>query len=145
MSSNYWASTQHLHWEVPQFEAKRVFRDEDIALVQQFPLPEQSLLNQYLQQRGSSTKRRTHLVLILIPEITKLGKRLNTRQLVLATTQVFVLRFYTKVEIRRTNPYLVIATAFYLACKIEECPHHIRIVVSEAQTLWPGIALVAHD
>jgi hypothetical protein len=56
----------------------------------------------------------------------------------MATAQLYIRRFYSKVEIRRTNPYLVIATAVYLACKMEECPHHIRLVVSEGRTLWPG-------
>lgn len=56
----------------------------------------------------------------------------------MATAQMYIKRFYTKVEIRRTNPYLVISTAVYLACKMEECPHHIRVVVSEARSLWPA-------
>lgn len=30
------------------------------------------------------------------------------------------------------------ATALYLACKMEECPLHIRVVVSEAKNMWPG-------
>lgn len=47
-------------------------------------------------------------------------------------------RFYTKVEFQQTNPYLVLTTAFYLACKMEECPQHIRFVVGEARGLWPG-------
>lgn len=51
---------------------------------------------------------------------------------------MYLKRFYTKVEIRRTNPYLVLATAVYLACKMEECPQHIRLVVSEARSLWPA-------
>ena len=59
----------------------------------------------------------------------------------MATAQLYIRRFYSKVEIRRTNPYLVIATAVYLACKMEECPHHIRLVVSEGRTLWPGTFL----
>src|SRR5437762_11010243 len=76
-------------------------------------------------------------------ELTKLGKRLTIRQQALATAQVYVRRFYTKVEIRRTNPYLVLTTAFYLACKMEECPQHIRFVVSEAKGLWPGSSLLS--
>ena len=60
------------------------------------------------------------------------------RQQALATAQVYLRRFFTKVEIRRTNPYLVLATSLYLACKMEECPQHIRVVVSEARTIWPG-------
>jgi len=56
----------------------------------------------------------------------------------MATAQVYIKRFYSKVEIRRTNPYLVLTTAVYLACKMEECPQHIRMVVQEARQLWPG-------
>lgn len=71
-------------------------------------------------------------------EITRLGKRLQIRQQAMATAQLYIRRVYTKVEIRKTNPYLVIATAVYLACKMEECPQHIRLVVSEARQNWPG-------
>lgn len=75
---------------------------------------------------------------MLLLEIARLGKRLGVRQQAMATAQLYIRRFYSKVEIRRTNPYLVIATAVYLACKMEESPHHIRLVVSEGRTLWPG-------
>lgn len=61
------------------------------------------------------------------------------RQPVLATALVFVRRFYYKVDIRQSNPYQVLSTAFYLACKVEECPQHIRVIVSEARQLWQGI------
>lgn len=54
----------------------------------------------------------------------------------MATAQVYLKRFYTRVEIRRTNPYLVITTAIYLACKMEESPQHIRLIVTEARQLW---------
>lgn len=77
------------------------------------------------------------------PEISRLGKRLQVRQQAMATAQLYVRRFYSKVEIRRTNPYLVIATAVYLACKMEESPQHIRLVVTEARSLWPGIRLLS--
>ena len=56
----------------------------------------------------------------------------------MATAQVYTKRFYTRVEIRRTNPYLLLATAVYLACKMEECPQHIRLVTQEARLLWPN-------
>ncbi len=56
----------------------------------------------------------------------------------MATAQVYMKRFYSKVEVRRTNPYLVAATALYLACKMEECPQHIRLVIAEAKSQWPG-------
>lgn len=54
----------------------------------------------------------------------------------MATAQMYLKRFYLKIEIRRTNPYLVLATAVYLAGKMEESPQHIRLVVNEARQLW---------
>lgn len=66
---------------------------------------------------------------------------MSLRQQALATAQVYVRRFYSKVEIRGTNPYLVLSTALYLACKMEECPQHIRVFVSEARQIWPGLYL----
>lgn len=74
-------------------------------------------------------------------ELIRLGKRMSTRQQALATAQVYLKRFYIKNEIRQTNPYLVLSTAFYLACKMEECPQHIRFVVNEARGIWPGMDL----
>jgi cyclin-C len=69
-------------------------------------------------------------------EVGRLGKRLGIRQQPMATAQMYLKRFYIKVEVRRTNPYLVMATALYLACKMEECPQHIRLVAGEARALW---------
>ena len=71
-------------------------------------------------------------------EIVRLGRRMQIRQQALATAQLYLRRFYTRVQIRDTNPYLVLATCVYLACKMEECPQHIRVVTSEARTFWPG-------
>jgi cyclin C len=64
---------------------------------------------------------------------------MSIRQQALATAQVYMRRYYTRVSILRTNPYLVISTAFYLACKMEECPQHIRLVAGEARQLWPDV------
>lgn len=80
-------------------------------------------------------------MLTLLPfstELHRLAKRLTCRQQAVATAQLYIKRFYCKVEIRRTNPYLVLTTALYLACKMEECPQHIRIVVQEARTMYSG-------
>ena len=63
---------------------------------------------------------------------------MSIRQQAIATAQIYIRRFYLRVEIRRTNPYLVVSTALYLACKMEECPQHIRVIVSEARNIWPG-------
>ena len=63
---------------------------------------------------------------------------MQVRQQVIATAQVYIRRFYIKIPIRHTNPYIIIATALYLACKTEESPQHIRIVVQEARAVWQG-------
>ena len=65
-----------------------------------------------------------------------MARPLGIRQQALASAQVYVRRFYAKVEIRKTNPALVLATALYLACKMEECPQHIRMVLAEARHCW---------
>ncbi|KAI1973117.1 RNA polymerase II holoenzyme cyclin-like subunit [Ophidiomyces ophidiicola] len=123
MAADYWASTQYHSWLFDREElgeARKALADAERAFIQQYPLPDLRLFNIYIHQ-----------------QLNKLSKRLTVRQQAVATAQVYVKRFYTKVEIRRTNPYLLLTTAFYLACKIEECPQHIRLVLGEARGLWP--------
>lgn len=69
--------------------------------------------------------------------IVKLGRRLNIRQVALATAEVYLVRFLVRVSLREVNVYLLVTTCLYVACKIEECPQHIRLIVSEARNLWP--------
>ncbi|AMD20518.1 HDL226Cp [Eremothecium sinecaudum] len=69
--------------------------------------------------------------------IMKLGRRLNVRQYALATAHVYLSRFCLKASIREVNLYLLVTTCIYLACKVEECPQHIRTLVNEARSLWP--------
>ena len=139
MAANYWASTQRRHWQFSREslnEVRQQLEDEEKSIVQQYPLPDRRLLSIFFNQREH---RNTDVKQWLsLAELVKLGKRLNVRQQALATAQVYVRRFYSKVEIRRTNPYLVMATALYLACKMEECPQHIRSIVTEARVAWPG-------
>ncbi|KAL4878913.1 cyclin-like protein [Aspergillus karnatakaensis] len=123
MAANYWASTQRRHWLFTRerlAEIRESFKEKDKVAHSQFPLPDQRLLNIYFNM-----------------QLMKLGKRMSARQQALATAQVYIKRYYTKNEIRNTNPYLLLTTAFYLACKMEECPQHIRFVVGEARGLWP--------
>ncbi|ESZ96758.1 cyclin-C [Sclerotinia borealis F-4128] len=125
MAANYWESSQRKHWQFTREQLEDLrskLEDEDQALVQAYPLPQLRHLSIYFNQ-----------------QMTRLGKRLGVRQQAMATAQLYIRRFYSKVEIRKTNPYLVLATAVYLACKMEECPHHIRLVVSEGRGLWPGM------
>ncbi|KAI0154468.1 cyclin-C [Xylariaceae sp. FL1272] len=123
MAANYWESTQRRNWQFTKDELalkREQLEESEQELVRMYPLPEQRHLNIYFNY-----------------QLGRLGKRLGVRQQCLATAQMYLKRFYTKVEIRRTNPYLVITTALYLACKMEEAPQHIRLVVSESRSLWP--------
>ncbi|KAK8093682.1 RNA polymerase II holoenzyme cyclin-like subunit [Apiospora hydei] len=122
MAASFWESTQRRYWmfskeELAQMREKLC--DEDPKLVQSYPFPTGNIC--------TSTS-------INYLEIARLGKRLSVRQQVIATAQLYIKRFYCKVEIRRTNPYLVITTALYLACKMEESPQHIRLVATEARS-----------
>ncbi|KAM0473392.1 hypothetical protein ACHAPE_006363 [Trichoderma viride] len=122
MSANYWESTQKRYWLFAKDELalmRQKLEDENPEIVRMFPLP---------QPR--------HLAIYFNQQLLRLGKRLTIRQQAMATAQVYLKRFYTRVEIRRTNPYLVITTAIYLACKMEESPQHIRLIVTEARQLW---------
>ncbi|KHE87174.1 cyclin-like protein [Neurospora crassa] len=133
MAANYWESTQRKHWlftkdELAAMRAK--LEAEEPNLVASFPLPQLRHLNIYFNQQSP-----TYFCFTL--EINRLGKRMGLRQQALATAQVYIKRFYTKVEIRRTNPHHVLVTALYLACKMEECPQHIRLMANEARGFWP--------
>lgn len=122
MSANYWESTQRRHWLSTKDQLaslRQRLEDDNAKLVRMFPLP---------QPR--------HLAIHFNAQLLRLGKRLSIRQQSVATAQVYLKRFYSRVEIRRTNPYLVVTTAIYLACKVEESPQHIRLIVTEARQLW---------
>ncbi|KAF2999174.1 RNA polymerase II holoenzyme cyclin-like subunit [Neopestalotiopsis sp. 37M] len=123
MAASFWESTQRRFWIFTRDELAKTrskLREDEQALVAMFPLPEWRHLSIYFNQ-----------------QVSRLAKRLVLRQQVIATAQVYLKRFYTKVEVRRTNPYLLCVTALYLACKMEESPQHIRLVVQEARSLWP--------
>jgi hypothetical protein len=68
--------------------------------------------------------------------ISKLGKKLQLRQRVIATAIVFFRRFYTKNSYCDTDPFIVVAACCYLASKAEESPLHIKNVVAEARLLF---------
>lgn len=125
MAANFWSSTQKLYWQFSKTEIQEMrqqLESDEAAIYQQYPLPDRRLLSIFFNQ-----------------QLVKLGKRMSVRQQALATAQVYVRRFYIKVDVRDTNPYLILATALYLACKMEESPQYIRVVVSEARNMWPGM------
>lgn len=122
MAANYWTSTQRRCWLFSRetlSDIRERLEGGEQNFIHQYPLPDLRLLSLYFNL-----------------QITKLGKRLPIRQQALATAQVYLRRFYVKVSVRHTNPYMMMATALYLACKMEECPQHIRIVLVEARAIW---------
>ena len=147
MAANFWASTQRRHWQFSREalqQTRQHLENEDRGLIQQYPLPDIRLLSKFFNEckHVLLVERKAYQLPVYL-DLIKLGKRMSVKQQALATAQVYLKRFYSKVEIRRTNPYLVLATALYLACKIEECPQHIRVFVSEARQMWPGRFVLA--
>ncbi|KAL8673027.1 MAG: hypothetical protein Q9168_002550 [Polycauliona sp. 1 TL-2023] len=123
MAANYWASTQRLHWQFSKAELQDTLQqleNEEPSLTQQYPMLDRRLLSIFYNQ-----------------QLGKLAKRMSVRQQALATAQVYIRRFYMKIDVRNTNPYLILTTALYLACKMEEKPEHIRVVLEHARNLWP--------
>ncbi|KAK9378610.1 cyclin-like protein [Kockiozyma suomiensis] len=127
MAANYWTSSQYNHWRFtrPQLDRIRAQTEADTGFRQ--------------QDLGEPR----HLRIFFHGLIQALGRHLSVRQQALATAEVYLARFYTRAAVQETNPYLVLATCVYLACKMEECPQHIRSVVSEAKSLWPDF--ITHD
>ena len=127
MASNYWDSTQAKFWTFSKAELtdlRKQLSDANQPIHSKYPLPDRRLINIYIQQN-----------------LIKLARRMSLRQQALATAQVYIKRFYLTVEIRKTNPYLIMATAVYLACKMEECPQHIRLMLGEAARQWPELGV----
>jgi len=127
MAANYWDSTQAKYWTFSKSELATLrtgLAQASPQLHTKFPLPDQR-----------------HLSIFVQSHLSKLARRLNLRQQALATAQVYIKRFYLRVEIRKTNPYLIMATAAYLACKMEESPQHIRLMLGEAARQWPELGV----
>ncbi|KAG8218168.1 cyclin-like protein [Butyriboletus roseoflavus] len=78
----------------------------------------------------------TYFSIFFANVITKLGKKLNFRQRVIATAIVFFRRFYIKNAYCETDPFIVIAACCYVAGKAEESPVHIKNVVAEARLFF---------
>lgn len=127
MAASYWHSTQKRDWlytrdQLAHLRHKLDTEDpqpQNPSFTRQNPLPEPRLLSLFLHQ-----------------SLAKLAKRLTVRQPVIATAQVYLRRFYLRVPLRHSNPYLLLATALYVACKISEHPQNIRVVVGEARSIW---------
>ncbi|KAI8361299.1 cyclin-like protein [Mortierella sp. GBAus27b] len=110
MAANFWTSSHSTHWILDRRRLEEAMR-EDLEYVDIATL--------------------TKIKMWYYNIIGKIGKRLQFRQQVIATAIVYFKRFYTKNSMRSTDPSLVAATCIYLACKIEECPQHIKHIITE--------------
>ncbi|KAJ2877223.1 RNA polymerase II holoenzyme cyclin-like subunit [Coemansia aciculifera] len=70
--------------------------------------------------------------------ILRIGKRLRTRQEIVATAIIYFKRFYINNTFYDIDPYLMTTTCVYLACKVEESPHHIKQIWTEAKAAFTG-------
>ncbi|OBZ66557.1 RNA polymerase II holoenzyme cyclin-like subunit [Grifola frondosa] len=116
MTTDFWASSHYKRWIVDRATLKQA-RIDDLQYVGN---PD------YLD----------YLAIFFANLISKLGKKLQLRQRVIATATVFFRRFYVKNSYCETDPFIVIAACCYVAAKAEESPVHIKNVVAEARMLF---------
>ncbi|KAJ9604276.1 RNA polymerase II holoenzyme cyclin-like subunit [Cladophialophora chaetospira] len=123
MAANYWVSSQRKNWTVtPErlLELRDDLEKQYAKVLEQWPYPDRRLMFIYLRDK-----------------LLQLGKRLQFRQQCVATAMVYLHRYFLSTPMQNVNLYLLVATAFYLASKTEESPHHIRLVAAEARQSWP--------
>lgn len=123
MAADYWASTQYKYWLFSQdtlYDIRDEIEAESAKVIKEHPLPDRRLMLIYIRDR-----------------LHQLAKRLQFRQQCVATALVYVQRYLLSTALQNINIYLLTATAFYLASKTEESPHHIRLVAAEARNSWP--------
>ncbi|KAI0057270.1 cyclin-like protein [Artomyces pyxidatus] len=116
MATDFWSSSHNKRWIVDRATLKQA-RIDDLHYVEN--AEQLDFLNIYFAN-----------------VISKLGKRLQVRQRVIATATVFFRRFYTKNSYCETDPFIVISACCYVAAKAEESPVHIKNVVSESRLLF---------
>ncbi|GME67955.1 unnamed protein product [[Candida] boidinii] len=153
MSSNYWISSQRRKWQFTQ-EGLISVRNAVSLLDSHFSnggnnrnfnnsngnnvSANNSNINSGNGNIGNGNlKYDTNMRIYFHQLIIKLGRKLNLRQVILATAELYLTRFLTRVSIREVNVYLLISTCIYVSCKIEENPQHIRTILSESRNCWP--------
>ncbi|KAL7420245.1 RNA polymerase II holoenzyme cyclin-like subunit [Cryptotrichosporon argae] len=112
MSSNFYTSTHNSYWLVT-----RTTLSSSRALDLQY----------------ASARHLSLLSIYFSFLLSKVGRRMNLRQIVLGTATVYFKRFYTKNSLCETNPYVVLVACLYVAAKVEETPVHIKQFVAEAK------------
>ncbi|KIK57464.1 hypothetical protein GYMLUDRAFT_247097 [Collybiopsis luxurians FD-317 M1] len=116
MATDFWASSHYKRWIVDRITLKES-RADDLHY-----LGDPELLKFFS--------------IYFADIISKLGKKLQLRQRVIATAIVFFRRFYLKNSYCETDPYLVLSACCYVAAKAEESPVHIKNLVSESRAFF---------
>jgi cyclin-C len=127
MSADWWSSTQRKNWTFTPTHLLELRLDLERAnakVLEQWPYPDRRLMLIFCRDK-----------------LLQLGKRLPFRQQCVATAMVYLQRYFLSTPLQNVNLYLLVATAFYLASKTEESPHHIRLVAAEARQSWPEFVL----
>ncbi|ODV67025.1 cyclin-like protein [Hyphopichia burtonii NRRL Y-1933] len=135
MSADFWSSSQRTRWQLTRLnllESRRKLMILEKKMIQNGFIKDYPNINYDYNMR-----------IYLHTLLVKLGRRLNIRQVALASAEVYLTRFLTRVLLKEINVYLLVTTCIYVACKIEECPQHIRLIISEARNLWPEY--IPHD
>ncbi|CAN3373511.1 hypothetical protein DIURU_001502 [Diutina rugosa] len=135
MSADYWASSQRSKWQMTRHQLMEARRK---VLLLEKKMIQNGLIKDYANVHYDLNMR-----IYLHTLLVRLGRRLNIRQVALATAEVYLSRFLTRVSVKEINVYLLVMTCVYVACKVEECPQHIRLILSEARNLWPEY--IPHD
>ncbi|KAI3406251.2 SSN8 [Candida oxycetoniae] len=135
MSADYWCSSQRNQWQLTRFSLLEARRK---VLLLERKMIQNGLIKDY-PNIVYDYNMRIYLHNLLL----KLGRRLNVRQVAVATAEIYLTRFLTRNSLKEINVYLFITTCLYVSCKIEECPQHIRFILSEARNIWPEY--IPHD
>ncbi|CUM67524.1 uncharacterized protein PRCAT00005224001 [Priceomyces carsonii] len=135
MSADFWNSSQRTKW---QFSKVSLLEARRRVLLLEKKMIQNGLIKDYPNIVYDYSMR-----IYLHNLLVKFGRRLNIRQIALASAEIYMSRFLTRVLLKEINIYLLVASCLYIACKIEECPQHIRLIVSEARNLWPEY--IPHD
>lgn len=135
MSADFWSSSQRLKW---QFTRPALLEARRRVLLLERKMIQNGLIKDY-----ANVNYDIHMRIYLHNLLIKLGRRLNVRQVALASAEVYMIRFLTRVLVKEINVYVLVTACLYVACKIEECPQHIRLIISEARNLWPEY--IPHD
>ncbi|KAI8852758.1 cyclin-like protein, partial [Chytridium lagenaria] len=126
MSANYWESSQGKHW---RFKRSELWESPAFLTDLEFVTARER------------AKVKIHFAIL----IHKLGRNLNVRQQVVSTALVYFKRYYARNSFRNGDPVLIAPTCLYLASKVEECPVHIKTVVSEMKNVVADNGGFPHD